>query len=995
MQFLPSCAVLLLSVSAGLPCAADSNSTSAAPAPGQPGATTPETKAAREQAHPYYTFAELPEAQRVARQLHRPLAWIDGNLAALALPNPPYNSEDELTQMAVNHLKPLAVTIFLGADTNLSALSPVIRDQQLFQLDDGPLPDGHHFYVPKIAFSDPEVTKALGRVSYTQMAASREAAIDSVLQSFTGASDTSPASIAPGTNDSDYQLKTPYHTEEEWIIGSICRNAYEMLSLISDKKGEVITRDQISVKKAPGHAAAYDVVLHGKTVTVTVTLHWPGSIWSSQAYVPFCQAAMTQLKLSPTPAGRTEQGNPLAALLDFSEQSIQSENIRVSQWLTAEPDNPLAQQQAALVLGTLAMKENSGWFWDPRDVCNHVTAHLAIARSLAPGADLSVEGKLADCCVGLICDTKKECARELDDLSQMKDAPKELDAWVRASRMRNSRDWRIIDKPENASGFEQLEYFRALGEAISPDQAVSWLQAKSIPNRQDWTRLVLQLPYSVDNGHTFAMPSVASEIALMQTIFPDRFKKETLVKDLNELSGDVLALDAKGTSGLYVITNGMWAQFFQRHLCHALANTGSFLQVMLGAPDEAAQFDRAATERFSGLELFPYLRHVDALRCKWPEDPKAILSAFVQHPELGQAYLNILAPDDNGGGVDLPKYHNTFTSWFSPPILSGTAYDPFSRMDNVAGGMKEHPAAIEYLYTIAPLQFRIAELELITRYSKTPTSAQVKEIMGDMPDYYLDALDWATKAPDISDDQRFALERKAAGFDPERNLVLAKDLIVNGRENDAAVAYQEMHDKDPDQVAVSDSMEWLVNYYYDHGQKDKAITLAKEGAEVYSETGLTTMMNLLVRMGQLTQAEDIGGQIKGRYNDSIPLIMFYKKQTDGGDATYKAKFDSALQDIFPSGLKPVTLASFTVPPTVGMQFSATSPGMTQNGLTSDDIVVALDGYEVDTVAEYALIRAFTDLPAMDLIIWDGQAYREIKATQAGRRFGVGMLDYKK
>jgi hypothetical protein len=58
----------------------------------------------------------------------------------------------------------------------------MIRDQQFFQLDDGPQPNGHHYLVPKIVFSDPNVTRAFGRVSYTQMQASREAAIDAVLE---------------------------------------------------------------------------------------------------------------------------------------------------------------------------------------------------------------------------------------------------------------------------------------------------------------------------------------------------------------------------------------------------------------------------------------------------------------------------------------------------------------------------------------------------------------------------------------------------------------------------------------------------------------------------------------------------------------------------------------------------------------------------------------------------------------------------------------------
>lgn len=137
----------------------------------------------REAAHPYYRMAALADAQKAAHQLHRPLAWICGHLIALTAVNPPLNSEDELTQMVMNDLKSRAIVVFLDGNDDLPALSPIIRDQQLFKYDDGPVPGGHHFFAPKIVFSDADITRAYGRVSHTQLVASREAAIDKVLQS--------------------------------------------------------------------------------------------------------------------------------------------------------------------------------------------------------------------------------------------------------------------------------------------------------------------------------------------------------------------------------------------------------------------------------------------------------------------------------------------------------------------------------------------------------------------------------------------------------------------------------------------------------------------------------------------------------------------------------------------------------------------------------------------------------------------------------------------
>jgi hypothetical protein len=137
----------------------------------------------REDAHPYYPFANIADAQTAARELNWPLAWVCSFTPDLTAPSPDQGSEADLTQMAMAYLKTRAVVIFLNGDDDLlkPQISPVVREQQFFQIDDGPLPGGHHFMGPKVVFTDPNITTPLGRVSYTEMHAAREAAIDAVL----------------------------------------------------------------------------------------------------------------------------------------------------------------------------------------------------------------------------------------------------------------------------------------------------------------------------------------------------------------------------------------------------------------------------------------------------------------------------------------------------------------------------------------------------------------------------------------------------------------------------------------------------------------------------------------------------------------------------------------------------------------------------------------------------------------------------------------------
>jgi tetratricopeptide (TPR) repeat protein len=787
------------------------------------------------------------------------------------------------------------------------------------------------------------------------------------------------------TTDTSAQLQTPYKTEQEWIISSICRNAYELLAYARDKKGEAVTPAQVTLKLIPGDPLSYDVTLKGVSVTVEAKLQWPDSIWSPAAYLPFCQAAAQALKLAPATAP-TAQGNPLHDLLDFSETAIEGENHRVSQWLTAQPDNSAAHEQAALILGTLAMKENSGFFWDARDMCNHICAHLAVAQFFRGGTPTSIEGRLANICIGLIVDTKTQTGKDLDALAAEKTPPADLAAWLNACRMRNTRDWRIVKTPETASAFEQVEFFRAYSEAVDSDLAIKWLRDHNAKNRIDWERITLEMPYSVEGGHVFAEKSIGQEVYIMHTTFPGSFDKTSLIGDLNEPPGDAVNFKGTTTGTPEVISRGMWAAFFQRHLCQAIAETGNFLANKWGVPDYAQKLDQAVQKSFPGLTLYPFLQLVEFHLRKMPAASVDTLVLFNAHPEWAPDFLVWMQPPADS---DAPRVQQAVTAWFTPAVTHGTALGAMSREPKDGWP----PAQMDQLYAIAPLQIIVAQSEVKRLYGDHFTSAQYEKTMGPLLDYYTSVIDQAKDATDLTFDQRVTLAEKSAAIDPDNYYQLAHLYQENQKDDKAAEAYQKWFDGSSDRVSVSNSMEWLVNYYYDHGQTDKAMAIAKDTAEVYSEVGLETMMRLQERMGQLDQAEDYAQKINERYSDSGPLARLYKVNVDKGTAGYQAKFDQLAATVFPQGMKKVTLSNFSGPPTSGMQFGETSGAMQAAGLSSDQVIVALDGYAVGGTAQFTFVRALTDSPAMDFIVWDGQAYREIKANRPGRRFGVSTQDY--
>jgi tetratricopeptide (TPR) repeat protein len=775
----------------------------------------------------------------------------------------------------------------------------------------------------------------------------------------------------------DAPASPAYATERQWIVGRICRNIFELLSYAKDKKG--IVPQQVTVRDAGGQSPTFDVTVTGGGMTVESNVVLPGSIWSPAAYDSFSQAAARALHVTPPTGAPVAQGNPLKTLADYSDAALAAENDRVSRWLNDQPDNAVVQQQAAFILGVLAMKENSGLFWDPREMCNRACAHLAVARFLQPGPP-TVEGQWAACLVGLIADTKAECRDELDSLAALKNPLNEETAWLNAGRMRNSRDWRIVHEPETATPVEQIEYYRAVAEAVDSDMAVNWAASNHLANRPDWSRIATEVGYSVEVGHEVVNDSIGLEIANMQAVFPARFKCAGIIGALNTPPGDVLA----GDGHLAVIDDGMWAFYFQRHLCQAIVATGDFLQNKWGVPENAAQFDIAVQKAFSGLALYPNVEVFNFWERHKPVDAAAALALFQSHPEWDTYVLGDAAHD----ATELQQLRQGLEAWFQPKMLPGTAYDAFSRLPE--RGVS--PQEADRLFALAPLQFRVAQLELVAA-TNAFTFDRAKEVLGPMLDYYTPAIDLARQALGLTFDQQVELAKKEAVINPASYEDLA-ELYQNAHQDDkAAEAYQQWFDKGTDRVSVSVNMEWLVNYYYDHGEKDHAEAIAQDGAEVYSFGGLQTMMHLLDREGRTAEAEEYGQKIKERYQDDTPLAGFYAQHAAKGEAAFQPKLDELAKGYFPDGLQPVTLASFGAAPTAGTQFVQDSPALSENGLHASQVVVALDGYAVANQKQYMFVRALKQTPEMHFIVWDDGHYREIVAHREGRRFGVNLSDY--
>jgi hypothetical protein len=140
---------------------------------------------------PYHDIADTPAAQAEARQRNLPLAYLGGFSEDLTVSAPDPGTAGDLAQMALATLQGRAVVIFFDGH-NMGPVPAIIHAQYHIH-DDGPLDGTAAWLRPKVVFSNADITRILGRVSWTQMSAGRDTPLNSALQKI----ETDPTALVP------------------------------------------------------------------------------------------------------------------------------------------------------------------------------------------------------------------------------------------------------------------------------------------------------------------------------------------------------------------------------------------------------------------------------------------------------------------------------------------------------------------------------------------------------------------------------------------------------------------------------------------------------------------------------------------------------------------------------------------------------------------------------------------------------------------------------
>lgn len=813
------------------------------------------------------------------------------------------------------------------------------------------------------------------------------------LMGLTGCSGTS--------SDPDSSTSTPTN-EQAWIIQTIATDLARLAAFAG--KATLAESEKIAVHRIGDEALGkYRITLPGAdgealSAEIVVTTH----ALDPSTYAPLADILRTSYELT---SDDTEfEPEVIQKLTTLTASNVRFANDRVSNFLTDHPASVAGNDEAAFLLGVFALRENSGMFWNPLPASTRATAHLAFSNSLRGTTPPSVEADLAEIFIGLVIDTKADTAARIAALEKRADTAPETAPWLRAASLRNSRDWRGAPGGQSENTLvEQIEMFRALGDAADSGVAVAYLQKFSPPNVADWGRIILGLNFSVGEGHMFTNHALQNEIEdacrlLGRSKPEDEATFTAFLAELNTAPSPIVTLSDDGTPArLRVLDRGLICRYAQRHICHVLLKTWDFLAFRYGVPEQAAAYWQQIEQTFSGLDSFPVLAFYKACDREEAAPYAEPLARMMQRSPETVPDLAWFKADSPDYAALFPDISHQVTAWFSPWILPGTGHCLPTRLRTMRDADAASPEELERLYAIAPLQSSlvIQRMQQLSRPQRTPP--MIQEIAGDLLEYHLPIIDSATRILDARDSEmQETLLTRAAQIDPDRNYQLAQFLVAQNRLDEAAETYQAMVNLASDRVAVANRVQWLVEYYFQVGQIDEARAVAAMAGEVYSHQGIETYSWFLEQNGEYDAAEAELLKLVERYDSPAELSRFYARRAIADpDSSYAEKLRAQEAAIFPNGRHQVVLSDFAGEPTRGIGFAGNSDIMRQNGLAPTDIVVAVDGWRVENEQQYLFARDLETGPQFSLIIYRDGKYQEMPVTADQRRLRVHLRNFSR
>ncbi len=800
-------------------------------------------------------------------------------------------------------------------------------------------------------------------------------------------------------------LVDSYGLEDNWIAAMIANRLAELASLSK----------QVSVP-ADGFKIKADVQLDPTKVhleisglgasPVTTDLQ-PDFAWDAKGYAPLVRSLLGTVPPAETPSDAAP--DEVTNLLSPTSPILAREDVTVSHLLGKHLAWPEIHEQAALLLVALAVRDRAGGYTDARPALSLATAHLAWARALRGTESMGWAGAIADAGIRALSGRERDALDHIDALAARSDVSAAAKAWLDAFRLRATDNWTQLEPTASTPLVQLITWSQALNDNLDAAGADRRLQkVGNLPQVSDFGHASISnlVQHSVQTDNQYCQACTQLDVAELS----EALRAEDASPQADATVGSVLSkplephLIPAGSTSPRVIGPDLFKDFARRHLLYDLWTTRSWLNDELGAGDDSdAAFRTSAMKQFGGMHRLEntFLFGDNFRRFNVPE----ILAEVKKN---NQTWFAWELSDGNlvSSNANVTDYHpdiDTLHNFYRDGMPFGTVYNVAGREATLYPAVQFHkkqppspdgePALITYpwnstLQTLNPDSFTVFQMPFESGGAGLDTVEKEKRWW----DYNLLAIRDAEKFSDaMKEDDYVQLLQKHAGLEPAAWFLLGTHLRNEGKEDEAADADRRGFEQDDDAVGMSNSVGPLVDYYLDRGKMSDAETVAKAAGDTGSECGLLIYSLVLEKEGRLKEALDAAkGVASYGESESWRMNELYAAHPDAFPEENKALF----QKSFPKGLTKVSIDSFSGPPTNGIVITTNSPQLQRASLSQGDIVVALDGYKVESEPQYDYINAQKTDPKMDFIVWRQNAFLEVHANVPHRKFHVDLETYK-